>query len=81
MLVCLKDNWTATNELSDVVVGLIQILEALSHADIEKPLDAKAAQLMKDDEKKYQEAVHQTMQGKMFDGEKFDNVWIKWIYI
>lgn len=73
----LKDKWIATNELPDVVFGLLQILEGLSLADIEKPLDGKAAQIMKEDEKKYQEIVKETLHGKMFDGEKFDNVWIK----
>ena len=39
----LKDKWEANNELIEVAYGLWQILEGLSHVDIEKPLDARAA--------------------------------------
>lgn len=73
----LKDNWMANNELCDVAHGLRQILECLSLVDIEKPLDARAAELMKQDAKKYQEIVEKTLKGQAFEGEQFDNVWIK----
>lgn len=43
----LKTGWQANNELIEVAYGLWQILEGLNHTDLEKPLDALAASLMK----------------------------------
>lgn len=41
-------------ELIQVAEGLCQILESLSEQDLEKPLDARAAELMKKDPKLFQ---------------------------
>lgn len=45
----LKDGWQANQELIQVVYGLLQILESLNPEDIEKPLYAKAAEIMNKD--------------------------------
>ena len=45
----LKDGWQANQELIQVVYGLLQILESLNPEDIEKPLYARAAEIMNKD--------------------------------
>lgn len=72
----LKTGWEANNDLVKVTYGLWQILECLSNSDIEKPLDARAAELMKQDPKLYQQVVEKTLKGQSFEGNQFDNVWI-----
>lgn len=74
----LKDKWQANNELIEVIYGLWQILECLNHGDLEKPLDARAAEIMKNDPKQFQEILSKTLKGQPFEGRQFDNVWIGW---
>lgn len=59
-----------------MIYGLWQIIECLNQNDIEKPLDARAAELIKTDPEKFQEIVVNTLKGKAFEGRQFDNVWI-----
>jgi ubiquitin-protein ligase len=72
----LKDKWQANNELIEVIYGIAQIIESLNHGDIEKPLDGRAAELLKSDVKKFKEVVESTLKGQSFEGRQFDNVWV-----
>jgi ubiquitin-protein ligase len=53
----LKEGWQANQELIQVVYGLLQILETLNPEDIEKPLYAKAAELMNNDLNEFRSVV------------------------
>ena len=49
-----------------MVYGLLQILESLNPEDIEKPLHARAAEIMNKDIKEFAKIVEQTLKGQSF---------------
>ena len=73
----LKEGWQANQELIQVIYGILQILESLNPEDIEKPLYAKAAELMNNDINEFKAVVEKTLKGQSYDGRNYDNVWLK----
>jgi ubiquitin-protein ligase len=56
-------------------MGLLHLLENIKAADIEKPLDVDAANLMNKDINEFDTTVQETIKGKSFFGRQFDNVY------
>ena len=52
-------------------------MESLNPEDIEKPLYARAAEIMNKDIKEFQSIVERTLKGQSFEGRQYDNVWGK----
>lgn len=59
-----------------MIYGILQILESLNPEDIEKPLYAKAAELMNNDINEFRNVVEKTLKGQSYDGRNYDNVWL-----
>lgn len=56
-------------------MGLLHLLQHIDAKDLEKPLDADAAELMNKDFEQYKKVVQETIKGGKYAGRQFDNVY------
>lgn len=70
----LREGWKANYELYQVVVGLLHLLQHIDAKDLEKPLDADAAELMNKNFEEFRKVVQETIKGGKYGGRQFDNV-------
>ncbi len=70
----LREGWKANYELYQVVVGLLHLLQHIDAKDLEKPLDADAAELMNKNFEDYKKVVQETIKGGKYANRQFDNV-------
>lgn len=71
----LREGWKANYELYQVVVGLLHLLQHIDAKDLEKPLDADAAELMNKDYEQFKKVVQETIKGGKYAGRQFDNIY------
>lgn len=55
-------------------MGLLHLLQHIDAKDLEKPLDADAAELMNKNYEEFRKVVQETIKGGKYSGRQFDNV-------
>ena len=57
------------------MVGLLHLLQHIDAKDLEKPLDADAAELMNKNFEEFKKVVQETIRGGKYGSRQFDNVY------